>query len=108
MFPASINSLLLVYVPEEEHSSHGHTLIQPWATQVTNAHSGGQNMMTDSTRYVSSCMVCAQAKVLCTLLCGKLMPLATPQQQYSHLAIDFIMDLSETATLSLWSSLTDS
>ena len=43
--------------------------------------------------YVSSYLVCAQCKAPRHLPRGKLQPLPIPQQPWSHLSVDFLMDL---------------
>ncbi|KAK1795713.1 hypothetical protein P4O66_001201 [Electrophorus voltai] len=44
-------------------------------------------------RYVASCAVCARRKTPCTPPAGKLLPLPTPPQPLSYLAIDFVTGL---------------
>uniref|UniRef100_A0A3B1IMZ3 Gypsy retrotransposon integrase-like protein 1 n=1 Tax=Astyanax mexicanus TaxID=7994 RepID=A0A3B1IMZ3_ASTMX len=43
--------------------------------------------------FVSSCSTCAKCKTPKTLLAGKLMPLATPERPWSHIAVDYVTDL---------------
>uniref|UniRef100_A0A8C7P8U9 Gypsy retrotransposon integrase-like protein 1 n=1 Tax=Oncorhynchus mykiss TaxID=8022 RepID=A0A8C7P8U9_ONCMY len=44
--------------------------------------------------YVSSCSVCTQCKAPTHLPRRKLQPLPVPQRPWSHLSVDFVMDLS--------------
>lgn len=52
-------------------------------------------MLQDIQRFISSCLVCAKAKVLHTLPVDKLLPLptGTSERPCSHLAIDFIINI---------------
>lgn len=54
------------------------------------------NMVTDVNRYISSCTSCAQAKMYYTLPTSKLLPLSKPQCPMSHIAINFLIDLSKS------------
>lgn len=45
-------------------------------------------------RAVRACFVCAVCKTPCQLPAGKLMPPPVPQRPWSHIAVDFVMDLT--------------
>ncbi|KAK3535399.1 hypothetical protein QTP70_012828 [Hemibagrus guttatus] len=51
------------------------------------------SMVKDVANYVKSCSVCAQSKTPKELPSGLLQPLPIPQRPWSHLSIDFVMDL---------------
>ncbi|KAK3510131.1 hypothetical protein QTP70_026847 [Hemibagrus guttatus] len=50
-------------------------------------------MAVDVKRYVQGCRECAMSKSPRHLLAGKLLPLPVPNRPWSHLGIDFIVDL---------------
>ncbi len=51
------------------------------------------SMSRDVIRYVRSCSVCAMSSTPRHLLVGKLVPLPIPRRPWSHLGIDFVMDI---------------
>ncbi len=50
-------------------------------------------LLTDTTKYVQTCITCNTSKSLRQLPAGLLNPLPTPRRPWSHIVIDFITDL---------------
>ncbi|KAL0161376.1 hypothetical protein M9458_045101, partial [Cirrhinus mrigala] len=51
------------------------------------------SMRRDTIRYVQSCSVCAKSNSPRMLPTGKLIPLPIPERPWSHLGVDFVIDL---------------
>ncbi|KAK3506479.1 hypothetical protein QTP70_001562 [Hemibagrus guttatus] len=79
------------------HSSHtslgtGHPGVNE-TLSLLKQHFWWLNMTSDIRRYVQGCRECAISKSLRHLPSGKLQPLPVPNRPWSHLGVDFIMDL---------------
>ncbi|KAK3511092.1 hypothetical protein QTP70_030283 [Hemibagrus guttatus] len=53
-------------------------------------------MAADVKRYVQGCRECAMSKSPCHLPAGKLLPLPVPTRTWSHLGVNFIVDLPDS------------
>lgn len=77
----------------EGPSTHLFGLRQPATISLLRNHYWWPTMTQDVSRYARGCSVCSITKTPQRLLEGKLVPLPVPQQPWSHVETDFMMDL---------------
>ncbi|KAK3553679.1 hypothetical protein QTP70_006886 [Hemibagrus guttatus] len=78
-----------------EATSSGHPGIRR-STQLARRRFWWPSLGMDVERYVQACLMCTQSRASRQLLEGLLEPLPTPRCPWSHLSVDFLIDLPDS------------
>ncbi|KAK3505649.1 hypothetical protein QTP70_004581, partial [Hemibagrus guttatus] len=91
--PPQFRTQVIQWVHEAPRS--GHPGVRR-STQLVRRRFWWPSLAVDVDRYVQACPSCAQARTSCQLPEGLLEPLPIPQRPWSHLSVDFLMDLPDS------------